>query len=215
MYENSKKYIINSKKALDLGCATGRLSFELAKYFDKVDGIDFSARFIQVGTTLQQNGMVRYKDYTQGELYNDKLIDIQELDYANIKDKISFWQGDACNLKPNFTSYDMVLATNLIDRLYDPKLFLDDIKQRINKDGILILTSPYTWLEEYTKKENWLGGYINDKKEEINTIDTLNILLKDTFKLIHTQDVPFVIKETNRKYQHTIAHLSIWKKNEI
>jgi 5-histidylcysteine sulfoxide synthase/putative 4-mercaptohistidine N1-methyltranferase len=211
----TKKHIKNTKKVLDLGCATGRLSFELAKYFDKVDGIDFSTRFIQVGTTLQQNGMVRYKDYTQGELYSDKTINIQELGYANIKDKISFWQGDACNLKPNFTSYDMVLATNLIDRLYDPKLFLDDIKHRINKDGILILTSPYTWLKEYTKQEKWLGGYKNDKEEEVNTIDTLNILLKDTFKLIHTQDVPFVIKETNRKYQYTISHLSIWKKNEI
>lgn len=37
-------------KALDLGCATGRASFELARHFDRVIGVDFSARFIT--TTL-------------------------------------------------------------------------------------------------------------------------------------------------------------------
>jgi len=30
--------------------------------------------------------------------------------------------------------------------------------------------------------------------------------------LINTQDVPFVIKETSRKYQHTISQLSVWRK---
>ncbi|MBD3808577.1 MAG: 5-histidylcysteine sulfoxide synthase, partial [Epsilonproteobacteria bacterium] len=36
----------STKSALDLGCAIGRSSFELAKYYDSVVGIDFSARFI-------------------------------------------------------------------------------------------------------------------------------------------------------------------------
>ncbi len=211
----AKKYIKNTTKALDLGCATGRLSFELAKYFDKVDGIDFSARFIQVGVALQKQNTIKYLDFEEGELHDEKEISLQKLGYDDLSSKISFWQGDACNLKPNFTSYDMVLATNLIDRLYDPKLFLNDIKHRINEDGILILTSPYTWLEEYTQKENWLGGYKDSNGQDILTIDTIENILKDTFTLIHKEDVPFVIKETSRKYQHTIAQLSIWKKNAI
>ncbi|MBL3278667.1 methyltransferase domain-containing protein, partial [Klebsiella pneumoniae] len=35
-----------ARRALDLGCATGRASFELARHFDHVTGVDFSARFI-------------------------------------------------------------------------------------------------------------------------------------------------------------------------
>ncbi|HIG79018.1 MAG TPA: 5-histidylcysteine sulfoxide synthase, partial [Cycloclasticus sp.] len=35
-------------RALDLGCAVGRASFELAQHFDTVTGIDFSARFIRI-----------------------------------------------------------------------------------------------------------------------------------------------------------------------
>jgi 5-histidylcysteine sulfoxide synthase/putative 4-mercaptohistidine N1-methyltranferase len=206
-----KPYINNHTKALDIGCATGRLSFELAKYFDKVDGIDFSARFINVGTALKQNDIVQYKTMTEGELCTQNSIHIDELNYTNIKDKVEFYQGDACNLKANFNSYDMIIGTNLIDRLYDPKLFLNDMKKRLNKDGFLILTSPYTWLEEYTQKSNWIGGYTNTDGTEVSTLDGLKDILKNDFELIHTIDVPFLIKETKRKYQHTISQLTIWK----
>ena len=89
-------------------------------------------------------------------------------------------------------------------------MFLDDIPNRINKDGLLVLLSPYTWLEDYTPKENWLGGYMRDNKE-VYTLDTLKEKLLD-FELLETIDVPFVIKETSRKYQHTISQMSIWKK---
>ncbi|MEI9997727.1 MAG: methyltransferase domain-containing protein [Verrucomicrobiota bacterium] len=33
-------------RALDLGCAVGRGSLELARHFDEVLGVDFSARFV-------------------------------------------------------------------------------------------------------------------------------------------------------------------------
>ena len=48
---------IQQTTALDLGCATGRASFELAKAFDKVIGIDFSARFIQIGVAMQEKNL--------------------------------------------------------------------------------------------------------------------------------------------------------------
>ena len=104
----------------------------------------------------------------------------------------------------------MIFCSNLIDRLYYPLKFLQDIPHRINKDGLLVLLSPYTWLEDYTPKENWLGGFIKDNKE-VYTLDTLKENLKE-FELIETIDVPFMIKETSRKYQYTISQMSIWKK---
>ena len=41
-------------RALDLGCSVGRTSFELARWFRHVDGIDFSARFIAAAAVLQE-----------------------------------------------------------------------------------------------------------------------------------------------------------------
>lgn len=202
---------IKTSKALDLGCSVGRASFELAKIFDEVMGIDFSANFINVGVKLKIYDSLIYKVKKEGEIFEEKSVSLKDLGLEDIKDKVSFMQGDACNLKDIYTGYDLVFCSNLIDRLYYPKRFLDDVPSRVNKDGLLVLLSPYTWLEDYTPKQNWLGGYIKDNKE-VTTLETLKENLSSNFELVDILDVPFVIKETARKYQHTISQMSIWKR---
>ena len=51
----SLRHIVLQKRAraLDLGCAVGRSSFELGRHFDEVVGIDFSGRFILKNTVQQ------------------------------------------------------------------------------------------------------------------------------------------------------------------
>ncbi len=208
----AKQYATNTTKALDLGCATGRASFELAKIFDTVVGVDFSVRFIKVGSSLKNDGFINFYDTTEGDLKTKKTITIKQLGYEKLKDKVQFWQGDACNLKDRFTNYDLILATNLIDRLYAPEDFLKNIDKRLNKNGVLIITSPYTWQISSTKKRLWLGGYKDKNNKDIYTIDTMKNILERKFVLLHTQDMPFVIKETSRKYQHTISQVTVWRK---
>ncbi|MEA1920822.1 MAG: putative 4-mercaptohistidine N1-methyltransferase, partial [Campylobacterota bacterium] len=203
---------IPNSSALDLGCATGRASFELARHFEAVTGIDFSARFIQVGVELQTKGQIFYERAEEGDLISRESHSIEELNLLHVKDKVEFWQGDACNLKSHFKGYDLIMATNLIDRLYEPRLFLDTVHERINEGGLLILTSPYTWLEEYTAKEKWIGGYKDESGREVSTLEGLKAILEAHFKLVDTQDVDFVIRETPRKYQHTISQMSVWKR---
>lgn len=203
---------IKQGSALDLGCATGRASFELAKSFDKVCGIDYSARFVQVGAELQKSNKVGYYQNGEGSLTTRHEVHLDELGLDSIKDKVEFWQGDACNLQEHFKGYDLVLGTNLIDRLYEPHLFLESIHERINKNGYLILTSPYTWLEEYTAKEFWIGGYEDENGNQVSTLDGLKKMLGKTFEFVACEDVPFVIRETPRKYQHTLSEMSVWKK---
>jgi len=208
----ASEFTVNKKRALDLGCATGRATYELAKTFDEVEGIDFSVRFVQVGAKLKDDGYVAFTSKEEGDLIAKKKVTLEELGYESLKDKVSFWQGDACNMKANFNAYDLVMATNLIDRLYNPRLFLDTINERLNRDGVLVITSPYTWQESSTEKEFWLGGKVDKDGNEIKTIDALKDVLAEKFELIHLQDLEFVIKETARKYQHTISQVSVWKK---
>ncbi|RXJ70359.1 methyltransferase [Halarcobacter ebronensis] len=208
-----KPYIkdLKKQKALDLGCSVGRSSFELAKHYDEVLGIDFSANFINVGVKLKKYDSLTYKVTTEGSLFDEKTISLKDFDLEETKDRVTFMQGDACNLKDLYSGYDLIFCSNLIDRLYYPQKFLDDIPKRVNKDGFLVLLSPYTWLEDYTPKANWLGGYLKDNKE-VKTFDTLKTNLEKEFELLDILDVPFVIKETNRKFQHTISQMSIWKR---
>ena len=201
-------------RALDLGCATGRSSFELAKHFDHVDAIDFSARLIEAPTHLQNSGAQRYVIATEGELVDYKEVRLSDLeDYEALKDKISFMQGDACNLAAKYKDYDLVFAGNLIDRLYDPRLFLSQIKQRIRPGGLLVLTSPYTWLEDFTPRDKWLGGFKADTGENYTTLEGIADALSPEFEALGTpRDIPFVIRETARKFQHTFAQMSVWQK---
>jgi len=198
---------IKTDRALDMGCAVGRSSFELAKNFQHVDALDFSARFVQQGAKLQAHNRLRYTVPVEGDIVEYREVLLDKLGYDDVKDRIDFLQGDACNLKPQFTDYNLVFAGNLIDRLYDPAMFLKDIQERILAGGLLVLTSPYTWLEEYTDKSNWLGG-IKVNGENLSTLNALKQQLADSFDFEEAVDVTLVIRETARKYQHTAAQMT-------
>ena len=198
-------------RALDIGCAVGRSSFELAKHFDHVMGIDFSARLIKLGVQLQTTGLIRYGIADEGELVHYKERRLDSFVDAETAEKVSFMQGDACNLKPVYQQYDLVLAANLIDRLYEPALFLTTIHERMNVGGVLMITSPYTWLEAHTSKENWVGGRKVDG-ENVSTFEGLKQMLSAHFELLAAPtSVPFVIRETSRKYQHSLSEVTLWR----
>jgi len=199
------------RRALDVGCAIGRSSFELAWAFDEVTGLDFTARFIRMATRMKEEGHIGYTRIIEGEISEPAEHYLHEFGLEETAGKVAFWQADACNLKPIYKGYDLIFAGNLIDRLYSPRRFLEDLAWRLNERGVLILTSPYTWQEAFTPKEEWIGGFKKDG-ENVTTLEGLREILGRSFRLLETKEVPFVIRETARKYQHTIAQMSIWEK---
>ena len=202
------------RKALDLGCAAGRASFELAKDFDHVTGIDFSARFTRVALQLKEKGYVHYELVEEGDIVSYHEVRLSDWGLDRVTDRVDFFQGDATNLKPQFTGYDLVLAANLIDRLHDPRRFLETIHERLNPGGVLCIVSPYTWLTEFTKKENWLGGF-RQGGERYWTLDVLRDLLSPHFAMLEKpQDLAFVIRETRRKFQHSLGELTAWVRSQ-
>jgi len=200
------------RKCLDIGCSVGRSAFEFARFFQRVDAVDFSARFIHSGVRLQQGSDLIYEIPTEGELTVSRTIALDRLGLANVGSKVLFMQGDACNLKALYAGYDMVFAGNLIDRLYDPTLFLDGIATRIVPGGLLVITSPYTWLEDYTPRAKWIGGR-REHGEPLSTLAGLTRTLEPRFSLLHREDVPFVIRETARKHQHSVAEMTVWRRD--
>jgi 5-histidylcysteine sulfoxide synthase/putative 4-mercaptohistidine N1-methyltranferase len=201
-----------ARKALDLGCAAGRATFELARHFDHVTGIDFSARFIGSGVQLAEQGILRYTMTEEGQLVSYKERKLADLGLDEARHKVDFFQGDACNLKAVFSGYDLILAANLIDRLYSPKKFLSTVHERLNPGGVLLIASPYTWLEEHTSREEWIGGF-KKNGENFTTLDGLKELLEPRFRLLEPpQEVPFVIRETRHKFQHSLSEVTLWER---
>ena len=117
---------------------------------------------------------------------------------------VSFEWGDAQNLRHDLGSFDFVLACNLICRLPEPTLLLDRLSELVRPNGQLFITTPFTWLEEYTPRSNWLGS---DGKDSFNGLQSA---LGKHFKLSKQWDMPFLIREHSRKFQFTIAQASRW-----
>lgn len=200
------------RRALDLGCAVGRCSFELATRFDHVDGIDFSARFIKTAFAMQERKEIRYHLIDEGELTSFKARKLADMGLENVADKVSFAQGDACNLKPQYTGYDLIFLGNLIDRVYSPAKLLKDIQQRLNIGGVLVVASPFTWLTEYTERDEWLGGFKESTGETLTTTDALDQVLDQCKRTMAPQEIEFVIRETRRKFQHTISEFNVFER---
>ncbi len=106
----------------------------------------------------------------------------------------------------------MILANDVLDTLYDPALFLKNIKERLNEQGFLVIASAYDWDETKTSKAKWLGGF-KKNGEKYSTFDALNEHLLPFFDL-HVTPVymPLSISESEQKKTLKSLHVSVWKK---
>jgi SAM-dependent methyltransferase len=97
---------------------------------------------------------------------------------------------------------DLVLGANLVCRLPEPRRFLRQLPRLVKPGGQLLLTTPFTWLEQFTPRSQWLGGR---REEKIRSADALEAILEPDFELQLTRDLPFAIREHQRKFQFGIA----------
>jgi putative 4-mercaptohistidine N1-methyltranferase len=193
-------------RALDLGCAVGRSSFELGRTFNEVVGIDFSARFIAAARQMQTQRHATVRVPREGAMVDELRLELPpDLRTSNVR----FEQGDACTLRADLGKFDCVLLANLIDRLPDPARCLARLPELVAPGGALIITSPYTWLEEYTPRDKWLDG------DGRGTFAALQELLAPAFTFERAFDLPFLIREHRRKYQWSVAEASLWKKSAV
>lgn len=187
-------------RALDLGCAVGRASFELARHCAQVIGIDASARFIETAQNLALSGQATYTLHRGGGQTEPRTA---QVDRTIDRTRVQFQVGDALNLPENLGTFDVVLAANLVDRVPRPAELLRRLQDLLRPGGRLVLTSPYTWLEEYTPRTEWLV-----RRDQ----ETLEMLGKNLprLKLSLRGDLPFVIREHPRKFQWSVAEASLW-----
>jgi len=197
---------------LDLNAETGRLAFELAQHFDKVTALDMSTRFIRMPIQLQEKGFIRYIVKDEGELVFYREIVLSEIGLDNGKDNILFMQADANNLKAIYSGYDLIIVPNLLEELICPILFLKSIQERLNKNGILILTSTYNWDGNETKRAHWPGGFKQDG-EPLTSYEGIQTILENHFTLENKPfDLTLTLRKSSRIVEKQLAEVSVWKK---
>jgi len=196
-------------RALDLGCAVGRSTFELSRWAAEIIGIDLSRAFIAAANRVRKSGRVNIRRQEEGDLVTEFTRELpQDLD----RESCRFEVGDATELRADIGQFDLVLAANLIDRVKSPIKLLNSFSTLVRPGGHLILSSPYTWLEEFTPKSNWIGGRCSAAGTAESTLDGLKINLLPNFNHLRTTDLPFLIREHARKFQWNVAQATVWRR---
>ncbi|RHY03006.1 hypothetical protein DYB25_011296 [Aphanomyces astaci] len=176
----------------------------------EVVGIDFSHHFIEVANGIKATGSAEYEALIQGDVKQTRLAKVA----ADIdRSKVTFTQGDACNLDTTaLGSFDLVFASNLLCRLPQPKQFLDTLPSLVRPNGLLALISPYSWLEEYTPKEHWIGGTVLADGTAVDSFAEIQRLLAPHFTLVDRTQYPFLIREHDRKFQYGVSDGTFWRR---
>lgn len=208
-----------NNKALDMGCAVGGASFELAKNFDHVDAFDFSASFINAAKKMQAEESISFTVPVEAELFEEVQAMHEPGVTSEILPKVNFFTGDACKLNEmasddKLGSYDGVIMSNLLCRLPDPMACLNGLSGIVNTGGVVVMVTPFSWLTEFTPRAKWLGGFYDPvSKEPIKSKDILKEVMEESgFEKIHEEEMPLVIKEHQRKYQYIVSEATGWRK---
>ncbi len=189
-----------TSRALDLGCAVGRSAYELAEHAGQVIGIDYSRAFIDCAERIRRGEPVPYLRLDEAE-QTTPLTAARPDDAA--AERIAFEQGDAMRLRADLGTFDIVHAANLLCRLTEPGLLLNRLPALVKPGGQLLLTTPCTWLTEFTPPEHWPCG---------STRDWLRERLSGHFELELERDLPFLIREHARKFQWSVALGTRWRR---
>lgn len=202
------------ESVLDVGCAVGGSSFHLAALgFKSVTAIDLSRGMIKqanaVKSALSVGKKVEFSVPVEGSTRHTVIANLEQ--YRKIRDSVNFFVGDACNLPERVSSqgFDAILGANLICRVPDPAKCLSEMNKVLKPGGVLCLTTPFTWMEEFTPPDKWLIGKSGESSFQI-----LRMRLEaEGFELIFRRPMPFLIRETGRKFQFVVAEGSAWKKS--
>ena len=209
------QYDIKPSRLLELGCSVGKTSFLLSSIFSHVDGVDFSARYIQHAVKLQQGEALRYSLEHEGDIVDFNEVTLSQIGQFNGRDiqpnNVLFSQGDAGNLKPIFDNYDVIVAQQLLEQCYDAKRFLSQVSDRLRDKGIFILVTDYSINQEKVPVEKRLGGCkING--ENVTGFDAVSHLLSSQFDCLEEEQLTKIVPRNYRQASMSLMHVSVWQK---
>lgn len=144
-------------RTLDLGAATGRGTFELARRTDGlVLGLDLHVGMLRVAARVLREGRVRYARRRTGLVYDAVDFEVA-LPGA---ERVDFWLADACSLPLAAGVADVAFSMNLLDCVHAPLGHLQELARVLaSSHGRGVLASPYDWSSGATPFASWIGGH--------------------------------------------------------
>jgi SAM-dependent methyltransferase/uncharacterized protein YbaR (Trm112 family) len=142
--------------ALDIGCAVGRSSFELAAGSSQlVLGIDTNFAMLQVAQRVLQQGRVRYPRRRLGVVYDRRAFDVR----FEGSERVDFWACSGMALPFRANGFGLVVALQVLDSVGSPQALLAAVAEVVASGGHALFATPYDWSPAATPAEAWIGGH--------------------------------------------------------
>jgi SAM-dependent methyltransferase/uncharacterized protein YbaR (Trm112 family) len=145
-----------SGPVLDIGCAAGRTSFDLAeRTVDLVLGIDVNWPLLAVARGVVNEGVARFPMRRMGLDYELR-ADRTQFPCA---ERVDFWMCDALALPFAPQIFAGAVAMNVLDCVSEPARLLYEIGRALHVGGgQAVLATPFDWAAHATPMTAWIGG---------------------------------------------------------
>ena len=142
--------------ALDIGCAVGRLSFEMSTTHRRVIGIDTSFSFIEKARNLLEQRRLCFDLIVEGLITEERAC---ALSPAWNHERIDFIVADALALPFADHLFSTVSSINILEKVPDPLQHLREVNRVLApEDGLLAFSDPFSWDASVTNPSLWIGG---------------------------------------------------------
>lgn len=191
-------YVKKNMTVLDLGCGTGRLTAEFARFgIDLAIGVDYSSLMVEKAANIlssEKGNSIGFKVRSSRSHLLDAKID--SCGFRNC----GFLIADAQILPIRNYSIDIIACINVLHRVKEPRKVIENIERALKNDGILLMSNSYDWSEEYTAPELWFD-------------DVTELMDKTTWKVENEIDgVLYITGIYNRKLSLTFNHVQVFRK---
>ena len=204
--------------AIDLGCAVGRTTFELARSIDDlIIGVDLNFVMLRTAAAILHHGRVAYPRRRVGIVF-DKREFAAAFEGSS---KVDFWACDATLLPFAEESFSLAASLNVIDCVQSPYDHLKELGRVLKDNGGGILCAPYDWNVNVTPAETWLGGH-SQRSESGGASETMlrSLLaggehpyaLQELELISESEALPWSLRLHDRSFMNYLVHLLVVRK---
>lgn len=199
--------------ALDIGCAVGRLTFEMSRKHSRAIGIDTSRSFVAAARKIAAQQTLEFEMIIEGRITETRSCKLdQGFSFANSE----FIVADAMALPFRKQSFMTASSVNILEKVPEPARHLAEANRIMTRHNSQFLFSdPCSWDESVSSPELWLGGR-NEGPSKGFGIDNICRMLQSPagifapgFELRETGEVHWKIRKTRNLWEHITSQFIV------
>lgn len=187
---------------VDLGCAVGRTTFELAVETNQlVLGIDLNVAMLRTASAVLREGRIRYPLRRVGVVYDEQDFPHQ----FEQSDNVDFWACDVTNLPFSDATFSACVSLNTLDSVASPLGLLHSIARVLEPHSAARIACPYDWTASVTQMQGWIGGHSQRADHGGRSESVLQQILSNRTELSQhleivqeCQDIPWTVRVHDR-----------------